>query len=78
MSKVAERPGGVMLERVCSVCGASESVEVETVTNVVPMPDEMFPVLLCAKHKKALQEKLLDITIDKTGKLCFVLKKSAT
>lgn len=67
-----------MLERVCSVCGASESVEVETVTNVVPMPDEMFPVLLCAKHKKALQEKLLDITIDKTGKLCFVLKKSAT
>ena len=67
-----------MLEKVCSVCGVSESVEVETVTNVVPMPNEMFPVLLCAKHKKALQEKLLDITIDKTGKLCFVLKKSAT
>lgn len=66
-----------MLEKTCSVCGVSESVEVETVTNVVPMPDEMFPVLLCAKHKKALQEKLLDITIDKTGKLCFVLKKSA-
>ena len=67
-----------MLEKACSVCGISEAVQVETVTNVVPMPDEMFPVLLCAKHKKALQEKLLDITIDKTGKLCFVLKKSAT
>ncbi len=66
-----------MLEKVCSVCGASGSVEVETVTNVVPMPDEMFPVLLCAKHKKALQEKLLDITINKSGKLSFVLKKSA-
>ena len=66
-----------MLEKVCSVCGANESVEVETVTNVVPMPDEMFPVLLCAKHKKALQEKLLDITINKSGKLSFVLKKSA-
>ena len=67
-----------MLEKVCSVCGVSESVEVETVTNVVPMPDEMYPVLLCAKHKKALQEKLLDITINKSGKLSFVLKKGAS
>ena len=67
-----------MLEKVCSVCGTSESVGVETVTNVVPMPDEMFPVLLCTKHKKALQEKLLDITINKAGKLSFVLKKSAS
>jgi len=73
-----KRPGGIMLEKVCSVCGVSESVEVETVTNVVPMPNEMFPVLLCAKHKKALQEKLLDITVNKSGKLSFVLKKSAT
>lgn len=63
------------LDRVCSVCGTNEDVQVETVTNVIPQPDEMYPVLLCAAHKKALQEKLLDITLDKTGKLCFILKK---
>ena len=66
-----------MLEKTCSVCGTAEQVEIETVTNVIPSPDEMFPVLLCSKHKKALQDKLLDITLDKTGKLCFVLKKNA-
>jgi hypothetical protein len=65
----------VMLEKVCSVCGTAESVDVETVTNVLPTPEEMFPVLLCKKHKKALQEKTLDITLDETGKLCFILKK---
>jgi hypothetical protein len=65
------------LEKVCSVCGTPETVEIETVTNVMPQPDEMFPVLLCSKHKKALQEKFLDITIDKSGKLNFVLKKKA-
>ncbi len=64
-----------MLEKICSVCGSRESVEIETVTNVIPMPEEMFPVLLCKKHKKALQDNILDITIDKTGKLQFVLKK---
>jgi hypothetical protein len=63
------------LERNCSVCGAVELVEIETVTNVMPQPDEMFPVLLCAKHKKALQDKTLDIVLDKTGKLNFILKK---
>lgn len=67
-----------MLEWVCSVCGSNESVDIETVTNIVPQPDEMFPVLLCKKHKKALQEKQLDITLDKTGKLSFVLKKKAS
>ncbi len=67
-----------MLEKACSVCGTEESVELETVTNVIPQPDEMFPVFLCVKHKKALQEKLLDITLDKTGKLLFVLKKRAS
>ena len=67
-----------MLDKVCSVCGVTEAVDIETVTNVMPMPDEMFPVLLCRKHKKALQEKQLDITLDKSGKLCFVLKKSAS
>ena len=65
-----------MLDRLCSVCGTAENVEIETVTNVIPMPEEMFPVLLCTKHKKALQEKQLDITMDQTGKLCFILKKN--
>ncbi len=68
----------IMLEKICSVCGSKESVEIETVTNVIPMPEEMFPVLLCPKHKRALQEKLLDITMDNAGKLCFVLKKRAS
>ncbi len=67
-----------MLEKTCDVCGGTEHVEIETVTNVMPQPDEMFPVLLCTKHKKALQEKLLDITLDSNGKLNFILKKSAT
>jgi hypothetical protein len=67
-----------MLEKICDVCGTNESVEIETVTNVMPQPDEMFPVLLCSKHKKTLQEKLLDITIDKNGKLNFILKKKAS
>ncbi|OIO38964.1 MAG: hypothetical protein AUJ71_01715 [Candidatus Omnitrophica bacterium CG1_02_49_16] len=66
------------LDRVCSVCETGENVAIETVTNVIPRPQEMFPVFLCAKHKKALQEKLLDITLDKTGKLVFTLKKRAT
>ena len=66
-----------MLDRICSVCGVKENVEIATVTNVVPMPEEMFPVLLCTKHKKALQEKQLDITMDPSGKLSFILKKNA-
>ena len=66
-----------MLEKVCDVCGTNENVEIETVTNVMPQPDEMFPVLLCSRHKKALQEKLLDITMDANGKLHFILKKNA-
>ena len=67
-----------MLDKICSVCGTKDNVEIETVTNVVPMPDEMFPVLLCPKHKKSLQEKLLDITLDQAGKLRFTLKKKAS
>lgn len=63
------------LEKICSVCGSYESVEIETVTNVMPQPEEMFPVLLCPKHKKALQDKTLDIVLDKTGKLNFIVKK---
>lgn len=67
-----------MLEKICSVCGSEDSVEVETVTNVIPKPEEMFPVLLCLKHKKALQDRLLDITLDRAGKLNFILKKRAS
>ena len=70
-------PSEHTLDKICSICGARESVEIETVTNVMPAPEEMFPVLLCKKHKKALQEKILDVTLDKTGKLCFVLKKKS-
>ena len=63
------------LEKVCSVCGTTEHVDIETVTNVMPQPDEMFPVLLCKQHKKALQERTLDITLDEKKNLCFILKK---
>ena len=65
------------LEKVCSVCGTVEGVEIETVTNVMPQPEDMFPVLLCRQHKKALQEKTLDITLDEKKNLRFVLKKKA-
>ena len=64
-----------ILDKVCSVCGGSDWVDIETVTNVMPQPEEMFPVLLCKKHKKSLQDKTLDITLDASGKLVFVLKK---
>lgn len=65
-----------MLEKVCDVCGTKESVEIETVTNVMPLPEEMYPVLLCPEHKRALQEKQLDILLDKSGKLLFILKNN--
>jgi hypothetical protein len=71
------RSEAVSLEKKCSVCGSDQGVEIETVTNVVPQPDEMYPVLLCATHRKALQEKWLDIVLDKSGKLNFILKKNA-
>jgi hypothetical protein len=59
----------------CSVCQSTDFVEIETVTNVMPEPDEMFPVLLCRVHKKALQDRILDITMDEKKNLCFILKK---
>ena len=65
------------LERNCSVCGSTQEVDIETVTNVIPEPEEMFPVLLCKQHKKALQDRTLDITLDEKKNLCFVLKKKA-
>ena len=63
------------LDKVCSVCGTAEGVEIETVTNVMPQPEDMFPVLLCRLHKKALQDRTLDITLDEKRNLCFTLKK---
>ena len=65
------------LEKICSVCGSSGDVDIETVTNVMPEPEEMYPVLLCKLHKKALQDRTLDITLDQKKNLCFVLKKKA-
>ncbi len=65
------------LKKTCSVCGATEGVEIETVTNVMPQPEDMFPVLLCKAHKKALQDRTLDITLDEKKNLCFILKKKA-
>ncbi|OGW83241.1 MAG: hypothetical protein A3C47_02085 [Omnitrophica bacterium RIFCSPHIGHO2_02_FULL_51_18] len=70
-------PKEVPLAKLCSACGSNQGVEIETVTNVMPQPGEMYPVLLCAAHRKALQEKWLDIVLDKTGKLNFILKKNA-
>ena len=63
------------LEKICSVCGTAEGVEIETVTNVIPQPGDMFPVLLCRQHKKALQDRTLDITLDDKKNLRFTLKK---
>ena len=67
--------GMARLNKICSVCGSSDGVDIETVTNVMPEPEEMFPVLLCKQHKKALQERTLDITLDEKKNLCFILKK---
>lgn len=67
----------VRLEKICSVCGSPDNVDIETVTNVMPEPEEMFPVLLCKTHKKALQDRVLDITLDEKKNLCFVMKKKA-
>ena len=65
------------LEKVCSVCGSPNDVDIETVTNVLPQPDDMFPVLLCKVHKQALQDKRLDIRLDDSKKLTFILKNAA-
>ncbi len=69
--------GPQQLKKVCSVCGTTQDVEIETVTNVMPQPADMFPVLLCKPHKKALQDRTLDITMDEKKNLCFVVKKKS-
>ena len=66
------------LKKVCSVCGTADNVEIETVTNVMPQPEDMFPVLLCKPHKKALQDRTLDVTLDEKKNLCFVVKKKSS
>ena len=63
------------LEKACSVCGSREKVAIETVTNVVPKHDEMFPVILCSVHKAMLVRKELDIRLNAKGDLYFVVKK---
>ena len=66
------------LLKICSVCGVSEDIEIETVTNVLPQPEDMFPVLLCKVHKQALQDRRLDIRLDAaSNKLTFILKDTA-
>jgi hypothetical protein len=67
----------VNLDKACSVCGSLNDVEIETVTNVIPQPDDMFPVLLCRIHKQALQDRRLDIRLDASRKLTFILKDVA-
>jgi len=64
-----------ILDKVCSVCGARERVGIETVTNVAPRREEMFPVLLCSRHKTMLAKGELDIQMDKNGDLVFITKR---
>ena len=64
-----------MLEKRCEVCGSHEQVEIETVTNVSPQREEMFPVILCPHHKTMLAQGDLDIRINQKGDLFFVVKK---
>jgi hypothetical protein len=66
-----------MLEKVCEVCGAREKVEIETVTNVAPRRDEMYPVILCSQHKAMLARGELDIRLNEKGDLYFIVKKKA-
>lgn len=66
-----------MLDKTCDVCGTKEKVEIETVTNVTPSRDEMFPVLLCQVHKKMLAKGELDIRQNDKGDLVFVNKKKS-
>ncbi len=66
-----------MLEKVCSVCGNREKAEIETVTNVTPRRDEMYPVVLCSQHKTMLAKGELDIRLNEKGDLYFIVKKKA-
>ncbi len=63
------------LNKSCSVCGSGDRVEIETVTNVAPKREDMFPVLLCAKHKTLLLKGDLDVRLNSQGDLYFIVKK---
>lgn len=64
-----------MLNKLCSVCGSRDRVDIETVTNVAPRRDEMYPVMLCVAHKELLAKGELDVRQNEKGDLYFVLKK---
>ncbi len=64
-----------MLEKSCEVCGSNEKVEIETVTNVAPQREEMFPVILCPLHRTMLAQGGLDIRVNQKGDLYFIVKK---
>ena len=66
-----------MLDKVCSVCGTREKAEIETVTNVAPKRDDMFPVILCTSHKAMLAKGELDIRLNEKGDLYFIVKKKS-
>ena len=68
----------VKLEKICSVCGACNHVDIETVTNVAGRRDEMFPVMLCSLHKISLVKGDLDVRFNDKGDLYFVLKNKKT
>ena len=66
-----------MLDKMCSVCGAKEEVEIETITNVSPKREDMFPVLLCTQHKAMLSRGELDVQMNEKGDLFFITKKKS-
>ena len=66
-----------MLDKICSVCGSRDRVDIETVTNVAPRRDEMYPVMLCPPHKEMLAKGELDVRQNDKGDLYFILKKKA-
>ena len=67
-----------MLEKACSVCGEHQNIDIETVTNVAPKRDEMYPVFLCPHHKTMLSRGELDIRMNEKGDLYFIVKKKAS
>jgi hypothetical protein len=66
-----------VLEKSCDVCGSRDHAEIETVTNVAPHRDEMYPVILCSLHKTMLARGDLDIRLNEKGDLYFIVKKKS-
>ncbi len=63
------------LEKQCSVCDSYDKVDIETVTNVAPCREDMFPVLMCWQCKALLASGKLDIRLDDSGNLSFITRK---